>query len=257
MTSLFKQVPFLLTSSTVLPDGVTASTQAALADNTRVATNAYVDAAVAVENSRATTAENLLAPKASPTFSGTVTLNTGAGTLQTTSGNLTINAGGGNSVLIGFNGSTQWAVSSANNVRTAANFSIGWSSSNNAASAGADTALSRTAAGVIAFGNGAQGSVTGNLRYNRINTSGADHSGQATITAGNTTIAVTFAANYTTTTQPIVVVTPTSDPLALGVPVGVWVTYGGSAGAWTGFTINIQSTLAGNVTFNYIVVGAS
>jgi hypothetical protein len=52
-----------------------------------------------------------------------------------------------------------------------------------------------------------------------------------------------------------VVITPTSDPLASGVPVGYWVTYQGSAGAWTGFTVNIQSALAGDVVFNYIVIG--
>lgn len=83
----------------------------------------------------------------------------------------------------------------------------------------------------------------------------ADFAGQATITAAATTKAVTFAANYTGTGQPIVVITPTSDPLASGVPVGYWVTYQGSAGAWTGFTVNIQSALAGNVVFNYIVIG--
>jgi hypothetical protein len=53
----------------------------------------------------------------------------------------------------------------------------------------------------------------------------------------------------------VVVAVPTSDPLALGVPVGYWVTSTGSAGAWTGFTMNIQTALAGNVTFNYVVIG--
>jgi hypothetical protein len=82
----------------------------------------------------------------------------------------------------------------------------------------------------------------------------ADMAGQVTITAASTTQSVTFTANYVGTGQPIVVITPTSDPLALGVPVGYWVTYSGSAGAWTGFTVNIQTALAGNVTFNYIVI---
>jgi hypothetical protein len=40
-------------------------------DDTQLATTAYTDAAVAVETSRAETAEALLAPKASPTFTGT------------------------------------------------------------------------------------------------------------------------------------------------------------------------------------------
>lgn len=82
----------------------------------------------------------------------------------------------------------------------------------------------------------------------------ADVCGQATVTAGNTTKAVSFTVNYTGTGQPIIVITPTSDPLALGVAQGYWVTYSGSTGAWTGFTINIQGTLASDVVFNYIVM---
>jgi hypothetical protein len=120
-----------------------------------------------------------------------------------------------------------------------------------------DTGLSRIGAASLAIGNGTAGDFTGNLSYNRINKAGVDHAGQATVTAGNTTQAVTFAANYTGTGQPVIVLTPTSDPLALGVPVGYWVTYSGGAGAWTGFTVNIQTALAGNVTFNYIVVGVA
>ena len=83
----------------------------------------------------------------------------------------------------------------------------------------------------------------------------ADFAGQATITAGGTTKAVSFTVNYTGTGQPIIILTPTSDPLVAGTPVGYWVTYSGGAGAWTGFTVNIQTALAGDVTFNYIVVG--
>ena len=120
-----------------------------------------------------------------------------------------------------------------------------------------DTDISRLAAGSLAIGTGAQGSIAGNLSYNRINTAGSDHAGQVTVTAGNTTQAQAFAVNYAGTGQPVVVVTPTSDPLALGVSVGYWVTYSGSAGAWTGFTVNIQTALAGNVTFNYLVIGAA
>jgi hypothetical protein len=119
----------------------------------------------------------------------------------------------------------------------------------------ADTGISRTAAGVLAIGNGVTGNASGNLSLNRINKGGVDFAGQATITAGATTQAVVFAANYAGTGQPVIVLTPTSDPLALGAPVGYWVTYAGSAGAWTGFTVNIQAALAGNVTFNYLCVG--
>ena len=93
------------------------------------------------------------------------------------------------------------------------------------------------------------------LALGRVNLSSTDMSGTATITAGNTTISTSFAANYTTTAAPVVVLTPTSDPLVSGVVQGYWVTYSGSAGAWTGFTVNIQAALAGNVTFNYLVIG--
>jgi hypothetical protein len=117
--------------------------------------------------------------------------------------------------------------------------------------------ISRVADGVLGIGNGTLSDITGNLSYNRVNTAGSDYAGQATITAGNTTKAVSFAANYTGTGQPVIVLTPTSDPLALGVPVGYWVTYSGGAGAWTGFTVNIQTSLSGNVTFNYIVIGVA
>jgi len=120
-----------------------------------------------------------------------------------------------------------------------------------------DTGISRLAAGSFAFGNATASSTSGNLSFNRISKAGTDFAGQATVTAGQTTEAVTFAANYAGTGQPVIVLTPTSDPLALGVPVGYWVTYSGSAGAWTGFTVNIQTTLAGNVTFNYIVIGVA
>jgi hypothetical protein len=118
-----------------------------------------------------------------------------------------------------------------------------------------DSGISRLAAGSLAIGDGAAGDTTGNLSYNRVNLAGADYAGTVTITAAATTQAVSYAANYTGTAAPVVVATPTSDPLALGVPVGYWVTPTGGAGAWTGFTMNIQTALAGNVTFNYIVVG--
>ena len=94
-----------------------------------------------------------------------------------------------------------------------------------------------------------------NLNLIRSNTVGIDQAGTATITAAATSITVTYATNYTGAAAPVVVVTPTSDPLAAGVPVGYWVVATGSTTAWTGFTINIQSALASNVVFNYIVLG--
>jgi hypothetical protein len=127
--------------------------------------------------------------------------------------------------------------------------------SSTTAGTSADTGMSRLGAASMAIGNGTAGNTSGNLSYNRVNLAGADYAGTVTITAAATTQAVSYAANYTGTAAPVVVATPTSDPLALGVPVGYWVTPMGSAGAWTGFTMNIQTALAGNVTFNYIVVG--
>ena len=120
-----------------------------------------------------------------------------------------------------------------------------------------DSNISRLGAASLAIGNGTASNTTGNLSLNRINKAGADFAGQATVTAGNTTQAVTFAASYTGTGQPVIVLTPTSDPLAAGLPVGYWVTYSGSAGAWTGWVLNIQTALAGNITFNYCVIGVA
>jgi hypothetical protein len=51
----------------------TAPTAAPLDGSTQIATDAYADAAVLVEKTRAQAAETLLAPKASPTFTGTAT----------------------------------------------------------------------------------------------------------------------------------------------------------------------------------------
>jgi hypothetical protein len=96
---------------------------------------------------------------------------------------------------------------------------------------------------------------SGNLSLNRVNVAGIDFAGTATITAAGTSVTVTYAANYTGAAAPVVVVTPTSDPLAAGIPVGYWVVATGVTTAWTGFTINIQTALAGNVTFNFIAIG--
>lgn len=120
-----------------------------------------------------------------------------------------------------------------------------------------DTGISRLGAASLAIGNGTAGNTTGNLSLNRISKAGADFAGQATVTAGGTTKAVSFGANYAGTGQPVIILTPKSDPLVLGVPVGYWVTYSGGAGAWTGFTVNIQTALAGDVVFNYIVIGVA
>lgn len=58
-------------ASPALTGTPTAPTATALTDNTQLATTAYADNAVAVETSRAETAEALKAPIASPTFTGT------------------------------------------------------------------------------------------------------------------------------------------------------------------------------------------
>lgn len=61
-------------ASPALTGNPTAPTQPALNNSTRLATTAYADMAVGVELARAEAVEVLLAPKASPTFTGTVTV---------------------------------------------------------------------------------------------------------------------------------------------------------------------------------------
>ena len=74
----FVAANFAPLASPALTGNPTAPTQTALNNSTRLATTAYADAAVAVETSRATTAEALLAPKASPALTGTPTAPTAA-----------------------------------------------------------------------------------------------------------------------------------------------------------------------------------
>jgi len=164
-------------------------------------------------------------------------------TIQDVIPNLT---NGTSTLTLAHSGTSGYASVSVPNLALPSGGELAWNS---------DAGISRLGAASLAIGNGTAGNVTGNLSFNRVNLAGADYAGQATVTAGATTKAVTFAANYVGTAQPVIVLTPTSDPLALGVPVGYWVTYSGGAGAWTGFTVNIQTTLAGDVTFNYIVIG--
>lgn len=166
---------------------------------------------------------------------------------------------GPGSIVFWYNGQRQIVIGDSNtsSLVLKSNYTIQWSAGSIDANAARDAGISRLGAASFGFGNSLPGDITANLSFNRVSQAGADFAGQATITTGNTTKAVTFAANYTGTGQPVIVLTPTSDPLALGVPVGYWVTYSGSAGAWTGFTVNIQTALAGNVTFNYIVIGVA
>lgn len=62
----------------------TVATQTAMDNSTKAASTAYADAAVAVEVARAGVAEALLAPKASPTFTGTPAAPTAATGTSTT-----------------------------------------------------------------------------------------------------------------------------------------------------------------------------
>ena len=62
----------------------TVATQTALDNSTKAASTAYADAAVAVEVARAGVAESLLAPKASPTFTGVPAAPTAATGTSTT-----------------------------------------------------------------------------------------------------------------------------------------------------------------------------
>jgi hypothetical protein len=71
-------------ASPALTGTPTAPTKTALTNNTDVATTAYADAAVAVETSRAETAEALKAPLASPALTGTPTAPTATGTDNST-----------------------------------------------------------------------------------------------------------------------------------------------------------------------------
>jgi len=71
----------------------TAPTAAPLTDTIQIATTAYTDLAVGVETTRATTAEGLLAPKGSPTFTGTVTIPILTVTTSETIPSISINGG--------------------------------------------------------------------------------------------------------------------------------------------------------------------
>jgi hypothetical protein len=155
---------------------------------------------------------------------------------------------GASTLTLAHTGSSGYASVSMPNLALPSGGELAWS---------ADTGISRLGAASLAIGNGTAGDTSGNLSLNRINKAGADFAGQVTVTAGNTTQAKAFAANYTGAGQPVIVLTPTSDPLALGVPVGYWVTYSGGAGAWTGWVLNIQTALAGNIVFNYVVIGVA
>jgi hypothetical protein len=194
---------------------------------------------------------------------GTTAIAAGA-----TGGQLILQPSGGNASSVGWEengvalrGALGFAAASStliyqSGVKTLTGTTVfGIGSTGNLLIGGTDTGVSRLAAASLAIGNGTAGNTSGNLSLNRVNVAGADYAGTVTITAAATTQAVTYAANYTGTAAPVVVVTPTSDPLALGVPVGYWVTPTGGAGAWTGFTMNIQTALAGNVTFNYVAIG--
>src|SRR5271166_3087591 len=67
-----------LSGTPALPNGTTATEQAAGSADGKIATDSYVDRAVATETSRAEAAEALLAPLASPSFTGTATIPTAA-----------------------------------------------------------------------------------------------------------------------------------------------------------------------------------
>jgi|GEM_PF-3230053 len=75
-----------LTTITALPNDTTGTTQTAGDNSTKVATTAYADGAVSTEKSRAQAAEALLAPLASPTFTGTPSLPTGTTAVTQTAG---------------------------------------------------------------------------------------------------------------------------------------------------------------------------
>jgi hypothetical protein len=175
-----------LVSITVLPNGTTATTQAALDNTTKVATTAYANLAVGVETTRATTAEGLLAPQATPTFTGSpqvsgvgtqvLLTNPTPGTVLTTnaSPSLGFAAFGWNSSS-SFQNKWQIGLSMPAGINTLGTLAFTYAGAGSgtvsfpAIQFGAtnDTGLSRLAAGTIGVGNGANGDWTGNLRLAR------------------------------------------------------------------------------------------
>jgi hypothetical protein len=189
-----------------------------------------------------------------PIFAATAAGTAAVPALQTSVAGYGFYSGAGGRVSFSANGTSIYEMRGTG-INFGSGMEIGWSSAVGPDNTASDTGLSRTGAGVVGIGTGATGSVAGNLSLNRVNIAGVDHAGTATITAAATTVTVTYAANYTGAAAPVVVVTPTSDPLALGVPVGYWVTATGVTTAWTGFVVNIQTALSGNIIFNYVVFG--
>jgi hypothetical protein len=175
-----------LSGTPALPNGTSATTQSVGDNTTKVATDAFVNAAVAVEAARAETEEALLA---------------------------SIISGLGSEFLALTGGTMSGTINMNENL-------IVWENS----SLGSDTSLSRVGPGILGIGTGANGSTNGTLDVGALNVSGASTfggSGTTSITtqapgtspatAGfdlwqNTTPTVTGAATtvaLSTTTAPV------------------------------------------------------
>jgi hypothetical protein len=194
-----------LSGTPALPNGTTATTQAPLDNSTKLDTTAYANAAVGVETTRATTAEGLLAPKASPLFTGDVQIgasNTGLSQLAAgvigvgngTAGDWTGNLRLARSYFSRANATTYDYVldpASFPNISLSSSFGVGWSSTTNA-NAAADTNLSRLSAASVAVGNGTAGDTSGTLLAAAVVSNRFSSTASATI---NTTTAVSLGGS--------------------------------------------------------------
>jgi hypothetical protein len=139
-----------LSGTPALPNGTSATTQTAGDNTTKIATDAFVNAAVAVETARAEAEEALL-----------VSIINGLGT------EFLALAGGTMSGTINMNENL-----------------IVWENS----SLGIDTSLSRVGPGILGIGTGANGSANGTLNVGALNVSGAStYGGNLTATLGTAT----------------------------------------------------------------------
>jgi hypothetical protein len=191
-------------------------------------------------------ADALLAPKASPTFTGTVTL---PATVIGNGSALSISESVGGVLISGSN--TARGV----NVGTAL-ASDGVALQDNAAANAlivgsveggilleTSGAGNITASAALVTGTNGNFSLGANIQF----TGNTDVRGTITVTNPATTGTFNFSRSFAS--APIVVVTPTSDPSVAGI-VAYWVTTSVS-----GITVHVNTTPGTSIVFNYIVIG--
>ena len=165
-------------ASPALSGNPTAPTQTALNNSTRLATTAYADAAVLVETTRATTAEALLAPLASPAF--TTQISTPGKILLTT-----------NNVFIGSNALTSQGV---NAVAIGPNAGL-TSQGSNGVAIGSNTASSTQGNNCVAIGTSAGGSSQSSSGIAIGNGAGTTSQGGSSVAIGSSTGNATQGTN--------------------------------------------------------------